>query len=95
MVGGRSVQLPRLWCLLRYPKYSPDLNPLDYFVWSEVERRMGEQKAPSRESAAAYRARLRRTAKSIPAGVIKKALAQMKKRAAAVVKAGGGDIHLD
>ena len=26
-------------CPLRFPKYSPDLNPLDFFIWSEIERR--------------------------------------------------------
>ena len=25
-----------------FPRYSPDMNPLDYSIWHEVERRMGE-----------------------------------------------------
>ena len=26
-------------CLLRWPAHSPDLNPLDFFLWSELKKR--------------------------------------------------------
>ena len=80
---------------VEFPRYSPDLNPLDFFVWEEVERRMSKQAAPARETFGHYKARLRRTAMNIPAELIKKALASIPKRAAAIVLAGGGDIARD
>ena len=82
--------LPEAW-----PRYSPDLNPLDFSIWDEVERRMAKQKDPVRETVAKYKARLRRTAMNIPTEVIKKAVASIPERAATVVLAGGGDIPRD
>ena len=78
-----------------YPRYSPDLNPLDFFVWAEVGRRMRLQKAPRKESAEQYKARLRRTALAIPASVIRKAVHNIRLRARQVVDADGGDIPRD
>lgn len=79
-----------------FPRYSPDLNPLDYFLWAEVNRRMyREGAAPARESVAGFKKRLRRTAMSIPEAVIRAAVAQMKTRAAAVVASNGGHIACD
>ena len=80
---------------LEYPKHSPDLNPLDFFVWSEIERRMASQSSPKNETQEQYKARLRRTAMALPQPVIQKALLSIKKRAAAVVDAKGGDIPRD
>ena len=68
---------------------------MDYFLWNEVERRMMAGKAKGKETVGQYKARLRRTAKSIPTSMIKRAVKQMKKRASAVVKEKGGDIDLD
>jgi hypothetical protein len=80
---------------VEFPAYSPDLNPLDFYVWAEVERRMGKQKEPKNESQAQYKARLRRTAMALPAAVVRKAVMSIKKRAKAVVEAKGGDISRD
>ncbi|CAK0823042.1 unnamed protein product [Prorocentrum cordatum] len=80
---------------IKFPKYSPDLNPLDYFLWAEVNRRMAEQSAPANESQSAYKARLRRVAMGIPKGVIRAAVAKMKTKAAEVVVAEGGRIPSD
>jgi hypothetical protein len=68
---------------LKFPRYSPDLNPLDFALWSEVERRMGKHKVSGNESVSKFKARLRRTAMNIPATVIKKMTASIKKRAKA------------
>ena len=78
---------------IEFPPYSPDLNPLDYFLWSEVNRRMALK--DKLESKLAYMARLRRTAMSIEPPLIKKAIAQMKDRAQAICDNKGGDISLD
>ncbi|CAK0871463.1 unnamed protein product [Prorocentrum cordatum] len=70
---------------IKFPKYSPDLNPLDYFLWAEVNRRMAEQSAPANE----------RVATGIPKSVIRAAVAKMKTKAAEVVVAEGGRIPSD
>ena len=80
---------------LPFPKYSPDLMPLDFSVWTEVENRMSAQKAKPDESVEEFKARLRRTAMAIPATVIRKIVAAIPERAAAVVKAKGKDIPRD
>ena len=80
---------------IQYPRYSPDLNPMDFFLWAEVERRMLAGKAPNSETVAQYKARLRRTAFAIPSAVIEKAVANIKSRALAIYKADGGDIQRD
>ena len=51
---------------VRFPKYSPDLNPLDFYVWSEIERRMLASRVKGVESAKQYKSRLRRVAMSLP-----------------------------
>jgi hypothetical protein len=78
-----------------FPKYSPDLNPLDFFLWNEVERLMSAQKAPAHESVEAYKERLKKTAMAIPSDVIKRAVESIQVRAKQVVAAKGGDIQRD
>ena len=78
-----------------FPRYSPDLNPLDFFLWHEVERRMAQRQAVRNESVESYKRRLRSVAMGIPRAVIKTAISGMKERAAAVWQAGGGDIARD
>ena len=78
-----------------FPKYSPDLNPCDFFLWSEVQRRMALKKEPRHETVAGYKARLRRTALAIPEAVIRKAVLSIRKRAQQVFDADGGDIPRD
>ena len=80
---------------MEFPKYSPDLNPCDYSLWQEVENRMGKQRAPRYETVDAFKARLRRTALSIPARVVGKIVADMKKRSQSVYDEIGGHIQRD
>ena len=47
---------------IQFPRYSPDLNPMDYFLWQEVEKRMAKNAPKRLESVQAFKARLRRTA---------------------------------
>ena len=79
----------------KFPRYSPDLNPLDFFLWHEVERRMAERKSVRNESVESYKRRLRSVAMRIPSALIKKAVSGMKERATAIWQAGGGDIARD
>ena len=79
---------------MQFPRYSPDLNPLDFYLWDAIERRMRAAKtAPM--SVAAYKARLRRVAMSIPEAEIREAVLSIKARAKAVYDAKGGDIARD
>ena len=41
---------------LTFPRYSPDLNPLDFFLWKEVEDRMEKNRPRGRETVTAYKA---------------------------------------
>ena len=87
----RDLKLPRV----EFPRHSPDLHPLDFFVWCEVERRMALQAQPKCDTLTKYKARLRRVAMSIPGDVITKAVASVKKRVTMVVQAKGRDIKRD
>ena len=77
-----------------WPRYSPDLNPLDFFLWAEVSRRMALEQV-NNETAVQYKARLRATAMAIPAPLIRAALLSIKERAKMVVGAEGRDIPRD
>ena len=59
---GRSAKQDIGVCPLRFPKYSPDLNPLDFYIWAEVERRALLLCASRAVSAKAYRVHLQRVA---------------------------------
>jgi hypothetical protein len=80
---------------IKFPKYSPDLNLLDFYVWSEIERRALLSKAASVDTAAKYKARLRRIAKALPRDTVLKATAGIAARAKEVVQAKGGHISKD
>jgi transposase len=76
------------------PKRSPDLNVMDYAVWSEVERRMRRAerkwKADKRETRKEFIARLNRTAKRLPAEFVNKSIKDMRRRCERLDKAKGG-----
>ena len=83
---GRSV--------FHIPKHSPDLNVLDYAVWSEVERRMRKAesvwKNSKAETRAQFGARLARIAQKLPKEFIDKSIADMKRRCERLHVAKGG-----
>ena len=75
------------------PKRSPDLNVLDYSLWATINKRMRQQEAEfpknKKETVDEYKKRLRRTALSLPTAEVKKAVGDMHRRCALVVKAQG------
>lgn len=78
-----------------FPRYSPDLNPLDYFLWTEVEARM-EANAPKKlETKDKFKLRLRKTAMSIPKSVIRKGLLSLNGRIRSCYDNDGGHIPFD
>lgn len=78
-----------------WPRYSPDLNPLDFGLWQNIEKRMLDTAPKGRETAAAYKKRLRRTALSTPTTLLRSMLESIRDRAKAVYEANGGDIVRD
>ena len=79
------------------PKRSPVLNVCDYWLWSEVNKRMRrqEKKYPhtKRETRSAFLARLRRTALRLPSSAVIAAIGDMKKRCSRLKAAKGGHIE--
>ena len=80
--------------VLEIPRRSPDLSVMDYAIWSEINRRMRrqEQKWPKskRESRSQFAARLRRTAKNLPAAFIRASMGDMQRRCKRILAAKGG-----
>ena len=78
------------------PRYSPDLNPLDFCIWADIEKRMlmGGPKN-GRENVEAYKVRLRRVAMATSKTLINRALLSMHDRIQAVYDAKGGHIAKD
>ena len=80
--SNKAIKAKKELCIdaMSFPRYSPDLNPMDYFVWEEVEARMTKNKPKKLESVDVFKKRLRRTALGIPESVIRKGVKNMKKR---------------
>ena len=79
------------------PKHSPQLNVLDYYLWSAVNKRMRATErtfpADKKEKRPAFLRRLTRTAKSIPREDILEAQRSMQVRCGRLVDAEGGQIE--
>ena len=77
------------------PAYSPDMNPLDFSLWVEIEQRM-ISKAPKRvESVDEYKKRMRLTALRLPRSIVSKAVRAIPKRLRALIDAKGFSIKID
>ena len=77
------------------PPRTPELMPLDFYVWSAIGEKMAEMKPHSMESFAQYKARLRKTAFGLPADSIEKAVMDMKKRVDGLVTSKGSHLKWD
>ena len=75
------------------PPRSPDMNPLDFSIWHEVNVRMRRQEAKMggrrRESEEAFKKRLRRVAMTLPTSVVSKAVKDMHRRTNELYAANG------
>ena len=80
--------------VFRIPKRSPDLNVMDYAVWSEVERRMRVQekkwRTPKSETREAFERRLDRTARGLPQPFIDNSIMDLQRRCKRLRDAEGG-----
>ena len=77
------------------PKYSPDLNPLDFAVWAAIEKRMAENAPPGKETVEGYKKRLRATALRLPESLIRKSILSIPSRMKAIALAKGRSIARD
>ena len=78
-----------------WPRYSPDLNPLDFSLWANVSKRMQDAAPKGRESVGAWKKRLRRTALRTPKAEIRKMVARIRSKAKEIYDNKGGDIASD
>ena len=73
-----------------WPPSSPDLNPLDYFVWSNVENITN---MTSHNTKASLIAAIRPVFAELPLALVEKACSQFRIRIEAVIEAEGGYIE--
>ena len=80
--------------LLEIPKRSPDLNVLDFAIWSEVERKLRKQEqswpASRYETRGQFERRLDRIARNLPSAFIDKSIGDLKTRCHLLHQAEGG-----
>ena len=95
--AGKAAKVAMHIEVLELPRRSPDLNPLDYGFWSEINRRMRLQERKFarsfRETRQDYIARLRRTALRAPASFLNRLVRSMKRRCVALSSADGNDFE--
>ena len=80
---------------IEWPRYSPDLNPLDFSLWSEIERRARQSVGRKVVSQKQYKRVLRETALKLPVTIVRKAVESMKARIEAVYRAKGAHVPRD
>ena len=69
------------------PPYSPDLNSWDFSLWTAVQKRVLDGAPKKRETQDAFKARLRRAARSLPKHLSSKTVAAIR------LRAGGREEH--
>ena len=80
---------------IKWPRYSPDLMPLDFSLWSNISSRLRDCAPRGRETIAAFKLRLRRVALGTPTAVVRAAVEAMQTRAKMIADARGKDIARD
>ena len=80
--------------LWHIPARSPDLNPCDFALWKEINKRMKQQelkwKSTRRETRDEYLGRWRRIATRLPKSFIEDSIANMARRCKRLHEAKGG-----
>ena len=80
---------------MRWPRYSPDLMPLDFALWANINARMDACAPRGKETVAAFKLRLRRVALSTPRAAVRGMIDRMRAKAQEIYDADGGDIRTD
>ena len=82
--------LPRFWSKDIWPPSSPDLNPMDYSIWSILQAKAC---ASTHTSVNALKASLCKAWDEIPQETIRAAIEGFRRRLQKVIAAGGGHIE--
>lgn len=80
---------------VQFPRYSPDLNPLDFSLWMAIEQRVAQRTPDHTETVSAFKIRLRRVAMRLPEAIVCKAVESLPRRVKAVIAAKGQNIPRD
>ena len=90
---GLKAESSAGFTVIRLPVYRPDLNPLDFYAWHEIEKKMKAEELQwvkgRKDSPAQFNARVRATAESLPAAELRKALGSMYRRVRQLISSGG------
>ena len=79
--------------VFKIPCRSPDLNPLDYSIWAEVNKRMRDQErnwTSKQEARDQYVARLKKTAQDLDQAFVNDAIGNLVVRCERLYQAQGG-----
>ena len=74
---------------LTLPPRSPSLMPLDFAVWTAIEKKVASTSPKGHESKAAFISRLHKCAKDLPKGFVRRVINRMKPNIQAIVDAQG------
>lgn len=85
-----SSNVNMFWPKEFWPPNSPDLNPMDYYVWSAVELRSNKERHPN---TASLTLAIKRAFRALPKHIVKKACCSFRPRLEAVVANNGGYIE--
>lgn len=92
--GGKAAKKEANIVSMDLPPRSPDLNVLDYSLWSAIGSAMRKHERKFRknkkESKVQYMTRLKKTALGLPTSVVSKAVMDIHRRIRLIEKAGGG-----
>ncbi|QQP53735.1 Putative transposable element [Caligus rogercresseyi] len=86
----QKTNMPKFWAKEVWPSSSPDLNPLDYAVWGELERHACATPHPSVE---ALKASILEAWANMSSNFVVKSCRIFRRRVEAVIKAEGGHIE--
>lgn len=95
--GGKAAKKEANIVSMDLPPRSPDLNVLDYALWSAINNAMRRQERSFRknktETKEQYMARLKKTALGLPKAQVEKAVMDMRRRVRAIYDEDGGLIN--
>ena len=80
---------------MKWPRYSPDLMPLDFSLWANISKRMDASAPSGRETADDFKKRLRRVALSTPRASVADMVGKIRGKATEIWAAKGKDIRSD
>ena len=80
---------------IEWPRYSPDLMPLDFSLWADISTRTAAASPKGKETVKAFSQRLKRFALRTPRATVLAAVGAMKTRTRQIWEAGGKGIARD